>query len=62
MSAGFDFIQLGRALLFDPDMPKRARADAGYLNGCTHCNSCATLIDAPAGIECVLKPDNFLPA
>ena len=54
MSEGFDFIQLGRALLFDPDMPKAAAADSGYVNGCTHCNRCATLIDAPGGIECVL--------
>ena len=54
MSEGFDFIQLGRALLFDPDMPTAAAADSGYVNGCTHCNRCATLIDAPGGIECVL--------
>ena len=60
MSAGFDFIQLGRGLIFDPDLPKRAAADAGYTNGCTHCNLCATLIDAPGGILCVLKPDNFV--
>jgi 2,4-dienoyl-CoA reductase-like NADH-dependent reductase (Old Yellow Enzyme family) len=62
MSEGFDFIQLGRALLFDPDMPKRAAQSASYRNGCTHCNRCATLIDAPDGIECVLKPNNFLSA
>ncbi len=59
MDAGFDFIELGRALLFDPDMPKRAGANAAYVNGCTHCNECATLIDAPGGIECVLRPNNF---
>jgi len=63
MAEGFDFIQLGRGLLFDPDLPKHAAADAGYVNGCTHCNRCATLIDAPEGISCVLRPDNFtLPA
>jgi len=55
MSAGFDFIQLGRALLFDPDLPRSAAADAGYVNGCTHCNRCASLIDAPGGIRCVLE-------
>ncbi len=59
MAEGFDFIQLGRGLIFDPDMPKRAAAEAGYRNGCTHCNRCATLIDTPDGISCVLKPDNF---
>ncbi|TFH20924.1 MAG: NADH:flavin oxidoreductase [Myxococcales bacterium] len=60
MAEGFDFIQLGRALLFDPDLPKNAAADADYVNGCTHCNRCATLIDAPGGIECVLRPANFV--
>ena len=62
MAEGFDFIQLGRGLLYDPDLPKNAKADSGYENGCTHCNRCATLIDAEGGIECVLKPSNFAPA
>jgi 2,4-dienoyl-CoA reductase-like NADH-dependent reductase (Old Yellow Enzyme family) len=59
MAEGFDFIQLGRGLLYDPDFPKHAEADASYVNGCTHCNRCATMIDAPGGIECVLRPNNF---
>ncbi|MGB5697576.1 MAG: NADH:flavin oxidoreductase [Polyangiales bacterium] len=59
MDAGFDFIQLGRALIFDPDLPKRARARADYTNGCSHCNQCATLIEAPGGIYCVERPSNF---
>jgi len=59
MREGFDFVQLGRALLFDPDLAAHAAADAAYVNGCTHCNRCATLIEAPGGIECVLRPDNF---
>ena len=60
MSEGFDFIQLGRALLFDPDMPNNAAAEAGYVNRCSHCNQCATLIDADGGIYCVERPNNFL--
>ncbi len=59
MAAGFDFIQLGRALIFDPDLPKRAHARADYKNGCSHCNQCATLIEAPGGIYCVERPANF---
>jgi len=59
MSAGFDFIQLGRALIFDPDFPKQARMHADYENGCNHCNQCATLIEAPGGIYCVERPTNF---
>lgn len=59
MDAGFDFIQLGRALIFDPDLPQQARARPGYKNGCSHCNQCATLIEAPGGIYCVERPTNF---
>jgi len=59
MDAGFDFIQLGRALIFDPDLPKQAEARPQYKNGCSHCNQCATLIEAPGGIYCVERPDNF---
>ncbi|KPK15054.1 MAG: oxidoreductase [Myxococcales bacterium SG8_38] len=59
MDAGFDFIQLGRALIFDPDFPKHAQARANYENGCSHCNQCATLIEAPGGIYCVERPANF---
>ena len=59
MDAGFDFIQLGRALIFDPDFAKQAQARASYKNGCSHCNECATLIEAPGGIYCVERPSNF---
>ncbi len=57
MGEGFDFIQLGRPLLFDPDYVKHAEAEPDYLNGCTHCNRCATLIEAPGGIRCVLRSE-----
>lgn len=56
MSEGFDFIQLGRGLLFDPDFANRAKSDINYRNGCTHCNQCATLIEREGGIYCPLNP------
>lgn len=59
MAEGFDFIQLGRGLLFDPDFPANAHATSNYQNECTHCNRCATLIDAEGGIECVLHSETF---
>ncbi len=55
MGAGFDFVQLGRALLFDPDFARNAQAEAGYTNQCTHCNHCAALIEDPGGVRCVLN-------
>lgn len=55
MQAGFDFVQLGRGLLFDPDFVNNAKANSNYENGCTHCNRCATLIESEGGIRCVLR-------
>ena len=52
MKEGFDFIQLGRSLLSDPDLPNQARADAHYKSRCTHCNKCVATIEHPLGIFC----------
>jgi len=56
MSEGFDFIQLGRGLLIDPDFANHAKAEMNYRNACTHCNQCATLIEAEGGIYCPVNP------
>lgn len=55
MREGFDFVQLGRPLLKDPDFARNAMADPGYDSGCTHCNRCVALIDHPDGIRCPLN-------
>ncbi len=55
MREGFDFIQLGRGLLYDPDFVNNAKANADYRNACDHCNRCATMIEDPNGIRCVTK-------
>jgi 2,4-dienoyl-CoA reductase-like NADH-dependent reductase (Old Yellow Enzyme family) len=55
IAAGFDFVQLGRPLLKDPDFVRHAMADAGYDSGCTHCNRCVALIEHPDGIHCPLN-------
>tara|TARA_R110001583_G_scaffold55943_1_gene169610 strand:+ start:593 stop:1798 length:1206 start_codon:yes stop_codon:yes gene_type:complete len=52
MTAGFDFIQLGRSLLSDPDLPNRAQADVNFVSRCTHCNECVATIESPEGIHC----------
>ncbi len=55
MSAGFDFVAMGRALLAEPDLINRIRAD-GDANTvkslCTHCNKCMPTIYSRT--ECVL--------
>jgi 2,4-dienoyl-CoA reductase-like NADH-dependent reductase (Old Yellow Enzyme family) len=56
MSAGFDFIQLGRALIRDPNLVNNMKAslDQGHLysSECIHCNYCATMINHPDGVSC----------
>lgn len=56
MNMGIDFVQLGRPLLADPAYAKHATealaAHTPYDSGCTHCNKCVALIDAPGGIRC----------
>lgn len=52
MREGFDFIQLGRSLLSDPDLPLMAQKTAGYRSRCLHCNECVATIEHPQGIHC----------
>ena len=59
MADGIDFVQLGRPLLKDPAYARHAKAaldaNRSYDSGCTHCNRCVALIDAPGGIRCPLN-------
>lgn len=55
MQDSFDFVQLGRPLIKDPNFVNNAMADRNYQNGCIHCNRCASLIEAPGGIRCPLN-------
>lgn len=52
MREGFDFIQLGRALLSDPDLPRQAVIHQDYQSRCLHCNECVATIEHPQGIHC----------
>ncbi|WP_062269018.1 NADH:flavin oxidoreductase [Endozoicomonas arenosclerae] len=56
MREGIDFVQLGRALIKDPAYVNNAsRQGHKYVNGCTHCNQCVTMIEAPGGPHCPLN-------
>lgn len=52
MNEGFDFIQLGRSLLSDPDLPNQAAKQINYKSRCIHCNECVATIEHPNGIHC----------
>jgi 2,4-dienoyl-CoA reductase-like NADH-dependent reductase (Old Yellow Enzyme family) len=44
MAAGFDFVAMGRALLAEPDLINRMRADGSVRSLCDHCNKCMPTI------------------
>ena len=44
MAAGFDFVAMGRALLAEPDLINRIRADGAVRSLCDHCNKCMPTI------------------
>ncbi len=54
MAAGFQFVAMARALLREPDLVDRIRADHGARSQCIHCNKCMPTIYS--GTRCVLIP------
>lgn len=54
MRDGFDLVCVGRALLHDPQMVNRLRADPGWRSACTHCNLCVASMATLPGTRCVL--------
>lgn len=59
MQQGFDFIQLGRTLLSDPDLPRLAAQQRNYQSRCMHCNECVATIEHADGIHCTHFGDQF---
>jgi 2,4-dienoyl-CoA reductase-like NADH-dependent reductase (Old Yellow Enzyme family) len=54
MAEGFDFVAMARALLREPDLPRRIAADHATRSLCIHCNKCMPTIYR--GTRCVLVP------
>lgn len=44
MDEGFDFVAMGRALLREPDLPRRLAEDPTTVSRCIHCNECMPTI------------------
>lgn len=44
MAEGFDFVAMGRALLAEPDLLNRIKADSSVKSLCDHCNLCMPTI------------------
>jgi 2,4-dienoyl-CoA reductase-like NADH-dependent reductase (Old Yellow Enzyme family) len=53
MEDGFSFVQLGRALLADPDLVQRFASGRAERTRCTACNECIATMD-DGGVRCVL--------
>lgn len=54
MAEGFAFVALARALLREPDLPRRLQSDRSTRSLCIHCNKCMPTIYG--GTHCVLEP------
>ena len=52
LAEGFAFVAMARALLREPDLPNRIRADASTESRCIHCNRCMPTIYS--GTRCPL--------
>jgi 2,4-dienoyl-CoA reductase-like NADH-dependent reductase (Old Yellow Enzyme family) len=55
LAEGFSFVQVGRALLREPDLVRRFEQDAAHEALCVHCNKCMPTIYTRT--RCVLVPD-----
>lgn len=54
LDEGFEFVAMGRALLREPDLPRRLASGAAEEGVCIHCNKCMPTIYT--GTRCVLVP------
>lgn len=55
LDEGFPFVAMGRALLREPDLPRRMQAGKAADSLCVHCNKCMPTIYS--GTHCVLVPE-----
>jgi 2,4-dienoyl-CoA reductase-like NADH-dependent reductase (Old Yellow Enzyme family) len=56
MDEGFDFVAMGRPLLFDPRLIARYRRGEATTSGCVVCNECIAEMDRPGGVACARVP------
>jgi 2,4-dienoyl-CoA reductase-like NADH-dependent reductase (Old Yellow Enzyme family) len=57
--AGFEFVQIGRASIQDPDFVNRLKSGEIDRSPCDHCNRCVAAMDA-GGVKCVSNELGFM--
>jgi 2,4-dienoyl-CoA reductase-like NADH-dependent reductase (Old Yellow Enzyme family) len=58
MDEGFEFVQLGRATIRDPDVIKKMQSGEISETDCDHCNRCVAAM-ASQGVYCVSESKGF---
>jgi 2,4-dienoyl-CoA reductase-like NADH-dependent reductase (Old Yellow Enzyme family) len=59
LDAGFDFVQLGRTLILEPEFPNKIKKGLKLTEDCDHCNRCVAAMDG-GGVYCVSKEEGFV--
>jgi 2,4-dienoyl-CoA reductase-like NADH-dependent reductase (Old Yellow Enzyme family) len=59
-NTGFEFMQVGRATIQDPDFVKKLASGEIIRSECDHCNRCVAAMDA-GGVHCVSNELGFQP-
>ena len=57
---GFELVAMARALLREPDLPRRLAAGDAHPSACIHCNACMVEMER-GGTRCVLVPEDDPP-
>ncbi len=53
MNEGFEFVELGRATIKDPDFVNKMISGEITASDCDHCNKCVAEMSSPNGVKCV---------
>ena len=59
MQAGFEFVEIGRATIRDPNVIRKMQAGEITASDCDHCNRCVAAM-ADRGISCVSETKGLL--
>jgi 2,4-dienoyl-CoA reductase-like NADH-dependent reductase (Old Yellow Enzyme family) len=59
LDEGFDFVQVGRASIQDPDFASKLESGLMVQSPCDHCNRCVAAMDG-GGVYCVSNQEGFL--